>query len=103
MCKGKGTISPRTNLERSCQEESELFGNDPDFAEFSDVLKRLERERANHNPSSSVVIPSCSEVVSEDVLYWVGCALNDVCSVGHGDSLEGGRENSLPSEYIITR
>jgi len=68
---------------KDCQEKDLLFCNDPDFTESSDVLDGLEREGANHNPSSSVIIPSRSEVVSENVLYWVGCALDDVRSVSH--------------------
>ena len=74
-------------LRTDCQEESLLFGNDPDFAESSDVLNGPIREGSNHNPCSSVVIPSRSVVVTEDVLYWVGLALDDVGSVSHGNSL----------------
>jgi hypothetical protein len=82
---------------KDCQEKSLLFCNDPDFAESSNVLDGLERERANHNPSSSVVIPSRSVIIAEDVLYWVGFAFNDVGSVSHFVFPQRVEASSLPT------
>lgn len=59
-----------------------LFGDDPDlWAEASDLLKRLERERADNDPSSSSVIPASSKVVSQDVFDWESATFDDVCCV----------------------
>lgn len=60
-----------------------LLGNDPDLSESSDLLERLEREGADYYPSSSSVVPSSAEVVSEDVFYGESATFDDVCSVCH--------------------